>query len=156
MLPLNRSAMRQQLVQRLRNELKELLDYTPNDDISNADAAMVEIDIEPDALEYILEHGMEWQTWIHKKTNQQILEFCPQGAKALDPLMARISSDDQLVARRNRVTTTTTTTTTIGEDTKNKSIRRLRLVDDFGKFQVVTCTTEKDDDSCTMEFQFAL
>jgi hypothetical protein len=149
MLPLNRSAMRQQLVQRLRNELQELLDdYTPNDDMSDA----VMVDIEPDALDYILDHGMEWQTWIHKKTNQQILEFCPQGAKALDPLMARISSDGQLVARRNRVTTPTI----IVEDTKNKSIRRLKLVDDFGKFQVVTCTAERDDDSCTMDFQFAL
>jgi hypothetical protein len=149
MLPLNRSAMRQQLVQRLRNELQELLDdYTPNDDMSDA----VMVDIEPDALDYILDHGMEWQTWIHKKTNQQILEFCPQGAKALDPLMARISSDGQLVARRNRVTTPTI----IVEDTKNKSIRRLKLVDDFGKFQVVTCTAERDDDSCTMNFQFAL
>jgi hypothetical protein len=141
--------MRQQLVQRLRNELQELLDdYTPNDDMSDA----VMVDIEPDALDYILDHGMEWQTWIHKKTNQQILEFCPQGAKALDPLMARISSDGQLVARRNRVTTPTI----IVEDTKNKSIRRLKLVDDFGKFQVVTCTAERDDDSCTMNFQFAL
>lgn len=128
----------------LESRLQELLRDLNHDNIASSTT------IEENALEYILDHGMEWQTWIHKKTNQEILEFCPQGANALDPLLTRIA----LNCRASLDSTSSHTA-------RNNQSNRLRLVQENGgnkRFQLVSCpnNSDVDDDMCTMECQFVL
>eukprot|EP00980_Cylindrotheca_fusiformis_P026433 scaffold16160_cov54-Cylindrotheca_fusiformis.AAC.1 len=94
---------------------------------------------------------MESQSWIHKKTNQQLFQFYPHGAKSLDPLMGRITTSfDCAPAEKNPLATAATTCLTTSA--------RLRLLD-FGKFELVTCglaATGVDDDTCTTHCRFQL
>ena len=63
-----------------------------------------EANISDSALGYLLEHSIEWQTWIQKKTGMELLTFCPQGAKAVTMLLDRIPNECFLVKRRQRFT----------------------------------------------------
>jgi len=102
-----------------------------------------------DALEYLLDHGLEWKQWIHAKTDQLLLEFCPDGARAVDPLLLRIASSCPIGGQEKELTSSTpptTTTTTL-----------LLLDKDMGKFEMITCPTDSDTlEGCNIDCQFVL
>jgi hypothetical protein len=76
------------------------------------------------ALDYLLEHTIEWQTWIQKKTGRTLVTFAPLGAKAVTPILDRIPLDCRRPTKTNQNRMTTTTT--------------LDLVLE-GRFEVIVC-----------------
>lgn len=121
-----------------------------------------------DALEYLLNHGVEWQQWIHKKTDRLMLEFCPDGARALDPLLSRIATSCPIRMTAGAATATATRTTSpagSSPETADGARRMaettttlLLLDEDLGKFEMITCPTNKSGglDGCNIDCQFVL
>lgn len=131
MLPLDRTAMSAILLQRLQ-----------------ATATSTKLRVPSNTMQYLLDHGLDWNQWIHAKTDQLLLEYCPKGGRAVDPLMQRIlASCPILSSREPEYYTATTTTTTL-----------LLLDPDLGKFEMITCPTDSSDtlDGCHVDCQFVL
>ena len=83
------------------------------------------------ALDYLLEHTIEWQTWIQKKTGQVLVTFAPMGAKAATPILDRIPLECRPTNQNRKMKTTTTTLDLVLE----------------GRFQVVVCPDGDHDES---------
>ena len=149
MLPLDREAMGKLLREKLVQELPSLFVVK---DTGTTNTNQNNIVLEMDAVDYLLDNGLEWQTWVHKKTNVKVLEFCPFGAKALISLIGSIIKDCQ--------------TRHIDDASDgvhaSSSITTLSLLsDNVGRFQLMTCsdTVGNDDNEkgdCTINCQFVL
>lgn len=142
--------MRSILLQRLQAVMRDQIISSSSDD--NGTGNTRKFHVPQDALEYMLDHGLDWKQWIHAKTDQLLLEFCPDGARAVDPLLLRIASSCQLSSSHQEglpssmPTTTTTTTSTL-----------LLLDKNMGKFEMITCPSHSDTlEGCIIDCQFVL
>jgi hypothetical protein len=144
MLPLDREAMRKLLNNQLLKEMSRIQENSAG-----------KVLVDTTAMDYLLNHGIEWETWIHKKTNQHLLEFSPSGGKALDPLMARVTSSDCQLLKHRRPEHTLK-----ASDERKPTIRLKLLSSDLGKFAIITCPMEDqevtNDSICTTACEFVL
>ena len=143
MMPLDRDAMRLLLEKNLVQELSSLIDDRIDADIDN-------MTIEMPALDHLLENGVEWHTWVHKKTTHKMLEFCPLGAKALESLVESI-----VVNCKMQISDQVGTTTSLIDNRQSPATSTLSIVGDSNrKLELVTCFEEERD--CHISCQFAL
>ncbi|CAJ1955942.1 unnamed protein product [Cylindrotheca closterium] len=164
MLPLDRDAMRIILLKRLEEfVMGDRSSHTGDGGSIGGSNKNNKFHVPQDAMEYMLDHGLDWKQWIHAKTDQLMLEICPDGARAVDPLLVRIVSSCSRASRsivqeeeeqkQELIMLPIGTTAT----SRAKTTTLLLLDKDMGKFEMITCPTDSDTlDDCNIDCQFVL
>lgn len=92
-LPLDKDAMSRIL----RHRLSTFTTFSSGE--SNM-AMEISIETSESTLEYLLDHGLEWETWIHKTSRQEILSHVPNGGWEIQRLLDRLFPRQCLEAMR--------------------------------------------------------